>query len=197
MPRLEGRIALVTGAGSGIGRAIAMLFAAEGAHVYVTDVDGAAAETVAGEIVQGGGVGAGRHRRRLARPGRDRHVPRRGDGARPARCARQQRRPQRAQRFPAPERRRLGEDPRGQPRRRGARGPRRLCPAEGVRARLADQHRLDHGPSRPAPAHRLLGHQGRGPGAHARARRRVRALQHSGQCAGARLRRDGADARAR
>jgi NAD(P)-dependent dehydrogenase (short-subunit alcohol dehydrogenase family) len=54
MPRLEGRIALVTGAGSGIGRAIAVLFAAEGAHVYVTDVDGAAAETVAREIVQTG-----------------------------------------------------------------------------------------------------------------------------------------------
>jgi NAD(P)-dependent dehydrogenase (short-subunit alcohol dehydrogenase family) len=54
MKRLEGRIALVTGAGSGIGRATAKLFAAEGAHVYVTDVDGAAAETVAGEIVKSG-----------------------------------------------------------------------------------------------------------------------------------------------
>ncbi len=54
MSRLEGRIALVTGAGSGIGRAMARLFAAEGAHVYVTDVDGAAAETVAGEIVKSG-----------------------------------------------------------------------------------------------------------------------------------------------
>jgi NAD(P)-dependent dehydrogenase (short-subunit alcohol dehydrogenase family) len=50
MQRLEGRIALVTGAGSGIGRAIVKLFAAEGACVYVTDVDGEAARTVAGEI---------------------------------------------------------------------------------------------------------------------------------------------------
>jgi NAD(P)-dependent dehydrogenase (short-subunit alcohol dehydrogenase family) len=55
MKRLEGRIALVTGAGSGIGRAIAQVFAADGAHVYVTDVDGSAAQTVAGEIA---GTGA-------------------------------------------------------------------------------------------------------------------------------------------
>ena len=55
MSRLGGRIALVTGAGSGIGRAIAMLFAAEGAHVYVTDCNGPAAERVVGEIA---GTGA-------------------------------------------------------------------------------------------------------------------------------------------
>ncbi|HJZ44549.1 MAG TPA: SDR family NAD(P)-dependent oxidoreductase [Hyphomicrobiaceae bacterium] len=54
MNRLEGRIALVTGAGAGIGRATARLFAAEGAHVYVTDVNGPAAETVAGEIAKSG-----------------------------------------------------------------------------------------------------------------------------------------------
>ena len=55
MKRLEGRVALITGAGSGIGRATAQAFAREGAHVYVTDVDGPAAETAAGEIHGAGG----------------------------------------------------------------------------------------------------------------------------------------------
>ena len=46
--RLEGKVALVTGAGSGIGREAALLFAAEGAAVVAADVaDGAGEETVA------------------------------------------------------------------------------------------------------------------------------------------------------
>ncbi|VVJ18955.1 Predicted rhamnulose-1-phosphate aldolase (EC / Predicted lactaldehyde dehydrogenase (EC [Amycolatopsis camponoti] len=50
---LAGRIALVTGAGSGIGKAIAVRLAAEGACVAIADLNGDAAAEVAGEI---GGV---------------------------------------------------------------------------------------------------------------------------------------------
>ena len=59
MGRLEGRIALVTGAGGGIGRAIAVAMAAEGAIVEVTDIDLAAAEAVAAQIGASGGVAHG------------------------------------------------------------------------------------------------------------------------------------------
>ena len=50
MQRLDGRIALVTGAANGIGRGVARRFAAEGAHVYVADMDGALAEIAAQAI---------------------------------------------------------------------------------------------------------------------------------------------------
>ncbi len=56
MPRLEGKVAVITGAGSGIGRVAAERFAAEGARVVVADVEGAAAEGVASGIEAVGGT---------------------------------------------------------------------------------------------------------------------------------------------
>lgn len=57
MKRLEGKIALVTGAGAGIGRAVAQCFAGEGAFVYVSDVNGETAREVAREILAAGHSG--------------------------------------------------------------------------------------------------------------------------------------------
>jgi NAD(P)-dependent dehydrogenase (short-subunit alcohol dehydrogenase family) len=54
---LSGRIALVTGSGSGIGRAIAIRFAKEGARIIVNDMDGRAAERTVQEIEAVGGQG--------------------------------------------------------------------------------------------------------------------------------------------
>jgi NAD(P)-dependent dehydrogenase (short-subunit alcohol dehydrogenase family) len=55
MPRLAEHVALVTGAGRGIGQAIACAFAKEGAHVVVADVDEQAARASAGAITSDGG----------------------------------------------------------------------------------------------------------------------------------------------
>jgi 3-oxoacyl-[acyl-carrier protein] reductase len=52
---LQGRSALVTGAGNGIGAAVARAFAAAGAAVVAADIDSAAAAAVAKEIEQAGG----------------------------------------------------------------------------------------------------------------------------------------------
>lgn len=53
---LEGKIALVTGAGSGIGRASALAFAREGAQVVVSDVNDGGGEETVSQIKQAAGV---------------------------------------------------------------------------------------------------------------------------------------------
>src|SRR5687768_790481 len=55
MGALDGRVAIITGAGRGIGREHALLFAAEGARVVVNDIDPAPAEEVCAEIEAMGG----------------------------------------------------------------------------------------------------------------------------------------------
>ena len=51
--RLKGKVALITGAGAGIGRATALRFAAEGASVMASDINPATVEEIAGEIGAG------------------------------------------------------------------------------------------------------------------------------------------------
>ena len=55
MGRLAGKVAIVTGGGSGIGRESALLFAREGARVAVAEVNEAAGRKVVGEIESAGG----------------------------------------------------------------------------------------------------------------------------------------------
>ncbi|HEX4299104.1 MAG TPA: SDR family NAD(P)-dependent oxidoreductase, partial [Devosia sp.] len=55
--RLDGRAIYISGGGHGIGRASALRLAGEGGRIAVADIDRAAAEGVAAEIVAGGGTG--------------------------------------------------------------------------------------------------------------------------------------------
>jgi 3-hydroxybutyrate dehydrogenase len=72
-PDLRGRTVLVTGGGSGIGRACAVGFAAAGAAVHVVDIDGDAAEAVAAA------TGGRAHRADLADPAAIETLPREVD----------------------------------------------------------------------------------------------------------------------
>ena len=57
--RLRDRVALVTGAGQGLGEALARRLAAEGARVAIADVNGEAAERVAASLTEGGARAVG------------------------------------------------------------------------------------------------------------------------------------------
>jgi NAD(P)-dependent dehydrogenase (short-subunit alcohol dehydrogenase family) len=59
--RFTGKVAIVTGAGSGIGRATALRLASEGARVTIADIDGDAAAAVVEEIEAAGGVARAQH----------------------------------------------------------------------------------------------------------------------------------------
>ena len=73
--RLKDKVALITGAGSGIGRESALLFSKEGAAILVVDVNDPAGNETVALVKQAGGRAAGirarrpRRRRRRARPG--------------------------------------------------------------------------------------------------------------------------------
>ncbi|MEJ5092527.1 glucose 1-dehydrogenase [Sphingobacterium faecium] len=57
MSKLENKVALITGGGSGIGRAMSLLFAEEGATVHILDLNVEGAQDVVTEISAGGGKG--------------------------------------------------------------------------------------------------------------------------------------------
>ena len=73
---IEDRVALITGAANGMGRATAHLFADEGAQVAVVDVDADGVERVAKEITGAGGAAHGLQSGPRARHAQERAVRR-------------------------------------------------------------------------------------------------------------------------
>ena len=61
MGKLDGKVAVITGAASGMGRATALRFAKEGAAVVVADLNSQAGEATIAEIAAGGGRAVFQH----------------------------------------------------------------------------------------------------------------------------------------
>jgi 3-oxoacyl-[acyl-carrier protein] reductase len=59
MELIKGKVAIVTGAAAGIGAGVGRLFAAEGAHVFLVDLDGAGVKKVAADVGSEGGSAFG------------------------------------------------------------------------------------------------------------------------------------------
>ena len=59
MELIKGKVAIVTGAAAGIGAGVGRLFAAEGAHVFLVDLDGAGVRKVAADLQSEGGSAFG------------------------------------------------------------------------------------------------------------------------------------------
>ena len=55
MKKLENKVSIVTGAGAGMGKAIALLFASEGSKVVATDIDQKRLDNLKNEIIEKGG----------------------------------------------------------------------------------------------------------------------------------------------
>ena len=70
--QLKGKVAIVTGGGSGIGRAIGVGLAGEGASVVVADIDSNSADAVAAELEE---LGRTRWPLQLMYPSRTRSMP--------------------------------------------------------------------------------------------------------------------------
>lgn len=89
--RLKDKVALITGAGSGIGREAALLFAREGASVVVVDVNDAAGPQTVAEIVAGEGRAIFAHAD-VSRAADAQAMVEAAEGLRPAECDLQQHR---------------------------------------------------------------------------------------------------------